>query len=262
MDTEAFERSTRERDAAMYDSMPHGSTRRLRQGQTPERKKDRIPALRYRQAPRVGLPDAARRRLVPVETFTLGHDLFLSEVLFDSADSLSLPPCERHGLIRLGAMSTGLGPLAGGVLIDSREALGNDLAQAVVLHFLSRHKVTVRLGTVFGGPVRDISDLCFDLLGQLKQSVGESTFSEELDDFDEACRDLLVARRDTLHLLGDGPLRDAQAAGSVARDLKAEHWTNAEIAQYLALYGFKNASRTTTIGRWNHDRLREVIDER
>ncbi|MEU9889106.1 hypothetical protein [Sphaerisporangium sp. NPDC051011] len=177
------------------------------------------------------------------------RDKFLGEVHY-AAENFEGSVADNVALARFVSRAQ-LG-MPGGVIIDNRRMLGDELAQAVVLFLLHFYRCEIfeRVNRKFHRVERREVDM-------LKNRAGD-TFYTEGARFARACvKENAQYRKNvpdcsvTSGMLGSGPLRDAHLARTVAQALMENHWPAVRIRDYLELYGYINLSGN--VGRWNHD---------
>ncbi|MGW0067211.1 hypothetical protein ACWDUI_07055 [Streptosporangium sandarakinum] len=163
-----------------------------------------------------------------------------------------MPAWERPSLIRLAAFA--MLPLMGGVLIDSWSMLGDDLSRAVVLEYLLRNDrhAAVRIGSGLRNEVTKTR------LDRLIQRIDGMRYEEAHIKFIQAAGDAFVTGVgvDKAESFGCGPKRDAGQALRDAQLRREAGWSDANIRQYLELYGYTNASGT--VGRWSHEQFQRL----
>lgn len=221
----------------------------------PTRKWDRLPAVRY------GRPVAARPvtgHWVPtlMEEWALrpsnARGKFLARPrrepgrcigvsLQDDRESLVLPAHQRPGLVRLGALTFGKTP--GGVLIESRDDLGDNLSRAVVCRWLQgRCEVFLPAGDLHyhkqRQPVLPVSrPKLQEWEEQAEQQAGSTAVEDALAAYKDAVLQVVTAetvrqdkqpKLDFVTYLGSGPMRNTDLARKEYTRLHAEEWTDRE----------------------------------
>ncbi|GLY71672.1 hypothetical protein [Amycolatopsis taiwanensis] len=221
----------------------------------PRRTKDRKAALRYGRSPH----NRYRGHWSLMETRAFQHDRFIADSLRDDDTDLHLPPHERPGLIQLAALAAG--PLPGGVLLESLNALGDDpLARAVLGRFLQTKTEDEGDPPIWYGErwraadkvsVRQVKakDIAF-----WEMEAGRNAVEIELGAFTQAIQqqmlEMIGHSDDGLHIvlyLGSGPFRDENLARMQYHRLTEGH-SDTKILRHLETYGYTNPNGT--VGRW------------
>jgi hypothetical protein len=247
---------------------------RAKREQDPPRKKDRKAAVRYgrarmnryRRAPRPG-------QWVPtlMETWAFNNGRFIGASAQDDEADLRLPPHERTGLVRLVALAAL--SLPGGVLIENLNDLDTTgqrpLARAVLGRLRQKNQDASQDPTLWYGQkwmknsrtrVRHAS--AKDVDSWIEQA-GPSAVQDELEMFMQAVNHDLTAMHfgdDPYFVyLGSGPVRDKDLAKEEYQRLTGTN-SDADIARYLETYGYTNPAGT--VGRWYHEQLKSLRDNR
>jgi hypothetical protein len=250
----------------LVDTDPVG---RVQRTQPNPHKKDRLAAIKYGSSPKNRFrPEPAVQQWAPtlMETWALRNNRFIGEALRDVDSDLLLPPHQRPGLVQVGALT--LNAVPGGVLVETRKALGEDpLARATLARWLQRRDPQADPNLVLGTKW-DAANIAGahhvtlrDVAGWVEEA-GESAVVHELELFAEAvvgCVPGLADKGDNamdfLFQLGSGPLRDEALARAEYQRLRRHH-SDTEIEHYLEIYGYRNPKGT--VGRWYHENIRSL----
>jgi hypothetical protein len=219
------------------------------------RKRDRKATVRYGARQEVK-PDG----LSGAEFYAMNNDLYIGESCIDTLPA-NEPPYARPGIQRLAMLTYTAFPEH--VLVEcSTKDARSTLTMAVLAEYIGSRGGTMLQGPFRAGPrPRPVTGR---IRKQWADKAGLGQVMQCVEELSELANERLVevARRqglDGLVRLGDGPLRDYEFAGLVARERLADGWTQKRIRAYLQVFGFFNSAGT--VGRWGHSEFERLVSQ-